>query len=111
MAVTHQFNVEQVHVFPSKSNLTNVVGLVHWSVVFTDTVTTATSTGAGETLLGNPDPANFIPVESMTEEMLIAAVLAVEGGDRFLEQLRTIHAGQLAYNAKKVGMVPWTPAV
>jgi hypothetical protein len=111
MSVTHQFNVEELHVFPSKNGLTNVVGLVLWSVVFTDTATGAISTGMGETLLGDPNPAAFVPVENVTEATAIDWVIAAQGGQTFVDQLQAIHAGQLAYNVQKIGLVPWSPTV
>jgi hypothetical protein len=111
MAITHQFNVEQLQVFPSKNGLTNVVGLVQWSVVFTDTVSGATSTGMGETLLGDPNPAQFVPVGNVTHQMAIDWMVAAQGGQTFVDQLQAIHAGQLAYNVQKIGLVPWSPVV
>ena len=111
MSIAHQFNVEELQVFPSKNGLTNVIGLVRWSVVFTETGTGVTSSGMGETLLGEPPLDAFVPVDQVTEQQAIEWVIAAEGGQAFLNKLQAIHSGQLAYNAKKIGLVPWSPTV
>lgn len=100
-----KFTVRQIHVFPKRGNLTNVVGKVDWSVTFTKN--SATSTGAGETLLDVDNINNFIEIDDVTEQMAIDWMLQKEGGDAFIQRLQKMHEPMLEFQEKMSGLVPW----
>ena len=100
-----KFTVRQIHVFPKKGDLVNIVGKVDWTVTFTRNG--ATSSGAGDTLLDTDNVKYFIPIEEVTEQLAIQWVLEKEGGDNFIENLKRMHEQNLQYQEKMIGLVPW----
>jgi len=100
-----KFSVRKMYVFPKKGDNVNVVGKVDWAVTFSRNG--VTSTGVGETLLGTDNIEYFVPIDEITENVVIQWVIAKEGGQQFIQRLQQIHEPNLQYQEKMAGMVEW----
>jgi hypothetical protein len=74
------WNFPQFVVNPQQNNLKNVVVVINW--ICTGTDGTNTSSASGSVKLGEPNPAEFIPYQDITQEMAaswVASLISVPG--------------------------------
>lgn len=89
--------INQIHVYPTLNGVANVIGMVDWSLDFTENG--ITSNGLVRTMM--PTTAGEEVVEgSLTETQLLDLCTTIEGGDNFVNYVQNIHAPVLADSYK-----------
>lgn len=89
--MNYKFKIDNITGFPEHNGLTNVIATVYWSIAFENNG--GNSLAGGETVLNlsNIDPATYIAVQDVSEQQIIDWVLAIEGGQEFIDKLWSIH--------------------
>lgn len=106
MSTTVTPKLHAVHVFENKDGHANVIGMVQWAVEFQqgDFVSRA----GIETFLDVSDLSNFVPIEQVTREQVLAWAFAAQGGDSFIENIRPYHESDIEVQTRRSGMVVYT---
>ena len=104
MTVTYTWKIEQLDVAPAVGGLNEVVSRIHWRLLASDGANGADC--YGDQILPPPDPSDFSPYTSLTEEAVIAclesridASASADEGRLTVAQLRQDLAGILAVKA------------
>lgn len=71
---TYNWKFPEFEVALSQDGLTNVVKVIHWRLEANDDFNFVAEYGT--TYLSDPDPANFVPYEQITQDWAIARVSA-----------------------------------
>lgn len=101
-----ELTLNQIFVWPQQNGLNNVIGKVNWSISFNRNG--AQSRGQVDTLLSQPQAAEFVPIEQVTPDQALDWALAAQGGTAYVDYLYRIHHNErLTYLERQVGLVPW----
>lgn len=87
--LTYVFKKIKILTDPSITDRANVISKIYWQLIFTDNVSTSVAMGA--TNLNTSNLSNFTPIEQITDQMYEDWVIANQGGQRFIDQLKSIH--------------------
>lgn len=80
MSNTYDITITSLACSPSQDSLTDVVVIVYWMVTATDPTGVYTTGVSGSTTLQPPDPATFVPFESLTKETVVSWLPDLIGG-------------------------------
>lgn len=108
MAITYSYQIHELKAVPTVGDLEQVVTEVRYSYIGTDE-NNITSTYPGRTLLPAPDSINFIPVDQLTEELVIQWLEANANLDT-MKQAIEAHIEQQSGVIYKGSTLPWAPA-
>lgn len=89
MTVSHTFKAHSLRAVPDYNGQQNVIVLVSWSIQFTKGG--YQSTGGGETILDTGNLVEFTPLDQVTLAQLEQWVIAAQGGEQFMNELRYHH--------------------
>jgi len=76
MNVTYSYKITQMLMAPSLDGLTDVVTVVKFDYIGTDSDSGYSGTFNGSIPVGTPDPNNFVPLQDLTEDEVIQWVVA-----------------------------------
>ena len=76
MNVTYSYKITQMLMAPSLENLTDVVTVVKFDYIGTDSDSGYEGTFNGSIPVGAPDPSSFVPLQDLTEDEAIQWVVA-----------------------------------
>lgn len=105
IAVDHQVIIDKVYVYPTLQDKTNVIGRVNWRIEFSSGE--FKSYGGGETMLSTDDLSNFVPIDQLTTQQIIDKVIAQEGGQAFIDQLKEWHTVMLERQVASAQMIEY----
>jgi hypothetical protein len=103
---TTSHKLHEVQVFETKGNYLNVVGLVRWTIQFERGP--LMSVAGVETLLDTSDIQNFIPIEQLTKEQVLAWAYSAQGGEGFVDVIRQHHENDLDQQEQRLGLVVYS---
>jgi hypothetical protein len=84
--ITYNWNCKTVDVYPTEGEYTDVVYNVHWIVTGSDeSVPPVQGSVYGTQTLNTSDITNFIPVEDLTNEEVVAWTQSAMGEERVVE--------------------------
>lgn len=89
MSINQTFKAHSLRALPSHNGQQNVVVLVGWSILFTKGG--FESVACGETALDTSNITDFTPIEQVTLAQLEQWVVAAQGGEQFMNDLRFHH--------------------
>lgn len=95
-----------VFVYPTYAGRTNVVRRVNWLLRFEDAG--FSSDAFVETFLDVDNITNFIPANEIGTERVLQWAFDAQGGDAFVDTLRSYHAEQINYQKALSGQQSYT---
>ncbi len=76
MNVTYSYKITSMLMAPSLDSLTDVVTVVKFDYIGTDSDSGYSGTFKGSIPVGAPDPSSFVPLQDLTEDEVIQWVVA-----------------------------------
>lgn len=91
--ITYTFEKKQVWVDNSRPEYPNVISKVLWALKFTNGI--ESSSAMIETYFDTSTLINFITIDNVTDDILEQWVIEKEGGDAFINGLKSIHVNYI----------------
>ena len=109
MAILYKTSLERIEVYPELNGNTNVIRVVVWNINFYDEAQPDVMTfGQAETLLPEPTSSSgFSDIATLTKDNILQWAFETEGGEAFIDTLRTFAEEHLAYLLQKAGTVEY----
>lgn len=109
MAITYSYQIHELKAAPTVGDLEKVITEVRYAYIGTDE-NGITSSYPGRTVLPTPDLANFIPIDELTEELVIEW-LEVNANLDVMKQAIEAHIEQQAGIIYKGDTLPWATPI
>jgi hypothetical protein len=102
------WTISQLDCYPQVGNETDVVFTVHWQC--TGTQDTYTASVYSTCAIPAPDPADFVPYDKLTQDMVLGWIWE-DGVDRFATELAVVQQIDAQINPTVVSPpLPWSSA-
>ncbi len=109
MNITYSYKITKMEMAPSLDSLTDVVTIVKFDYIGKDSDSGYEGTFLGSIPVGAPDPSNFTPLKDLTEDEVIAWVVATyPSWDHPQEQIEIQINNQITPKTEDAPM-PWAP--
>ena len=100
------YKLLSVGVLPMLGQHANVIKRVRFNIEWEEGG--ISSTGYVEAVLDTSNITDFRPLESLTNDDLIAWAIHAQGGQGFVDTLAEYHIAQIAYQTAQLGVVEFT---
>jgi hypothetical protein len=101
-----EYKVVQIDTHPERQGHQHVVAGVQWLMVASRNG--FSSAALVYSLLPIDDLSDFVPVEQLTKEQLIAWAMAAEGGQEWIDRTMAHHNACLTLDEARAGTAPYT---
>tara|TARA_R110002124_G_C8604632_1_gene484723 strand:- start:183 stop:545 length:363 start_codon:yes stop_codon:yes gene_type:complete len=109
MNVTYSYKITQMLMAPSLDGLTDVVTVVKFDYIGTDSDSGYDGTFNGSIPVGTPDPNNFVPLQDLTEDEVIQWVVATYPSWDHPQEVVSNQINNQITPENETAPMPWAP--